>query len=60
VNGHNIPVIEKPRRPGDPPKLVGDSTKIRKVLGWKPRFDSLEAIIASAWEWHRQHPDGYR
>ncbi len=60
VTGHAIPVVEKPRRPGDPPKLVGDSTKIRKVLGWKPRFDSLEAIIASAWEWHKQHPDGYR
>lgn len=60
VTGHKIPVVEKPRRPGDPPKLVGDSTKIRKVLGWKPRFDSLEAIVASAWEWHRQHPEGYR
>ena len=60
VTGHKIPVVEKPRRPGDPPKLVGDSTKIRKVLGWNPQFDSLEAIIASAWEWHQQHPDGYR
>ena len=60
VTGHKIPVVEKPRRPGDPPKLVGDSTRIRKVLGWKPRFDSLEAIIASAWAWHQQHPQGYR
>ena len=60
VTGHKTPVVEKPRRPGDPPKLVGDSTKIRKKLNWKPRFDSLEAIIASAWEWHRQHPQGYR
>ncbi len=59
VTGHKIPVIEKPRRPGDPPKLVGDSTKIRKVLGWKPRFDSLEAIIDSAWQWHQAHPAGY-
>ena len=59
VTGHKIPVVEKPRRPGDPPKLVGDSTKIRKKLNWKPRFDSLEAIIASAWQWHRQHPRGY-
>ena len=60
VTGHKIPVVEKPRRPGDPPRLVGDSTKINKVLGWKPRFDSLEAIIESAWQWHRQHPEGYK
>ena len=60
VTGHRIPVVEKPRRPGDPPRLVGDSTKIRKVLGWKPRFDSLEAILSSAWQWHRLHPEGYR
>ena len=60
VTGHKIPVVEKPRRPGDPPRLVGDSTKIRKLLGWKPRFDSLEAIIESAWQWHRQYPEGYK
>jgi UDP-glucose 4-epimerase len=59
VTGHPIPVVESPRRPGDPPKLVGDSTKIRKVLGWKPRFDSIQAILDSAWQWHRTHPDGY-
>jgi UDP-glucose 4-epimerase len=59
VTGHLIPTIEKPRRPGDPPKLVGDSTKIRKVLGWRPRFDSMETILQSAWQWHRTHPHGY-
>jgi UDP-glucose 4-epimerase len=59
VTGHPIPVVERPRRPGDPPKLVGDSTKIRKVLGWKRRYDSIEAIIESAWRWHRAHPAGY-
>ena len=59
VTGHKIPMVEKARRPGDPPKLVGDSRKIRKVLGWKPRFDSLEAIIDSAWRWHQAHPAGY-
>jgi UDP-glucose 4-epimerase len=59
ITGHKIPVVESPRRPGDPPKLVADSTKIRKVLGWKPRFDSLEAIVDSAWQWHRLHPKGY-
>ncbi len=59
VTGHKIPTIEKARRAGDPPKLVADSTKIRKVLGWKPRFDSIETIIDSAWQWHRVHPRGY-
>jgi UDP-glucose 4-epimerase len=60
ITGHKIPVIESPRRPGDPPKLVGDSAKVRKVLGWAPQFDSLEAIMDSAWQWHLRHPEGYR
>ncbi len=60
VTGNPIPSVEKPRRPGDPPKLVADSTKIRKVLGWKPQFDSITAILQSAWDWHRRHPQGYR
>ncbi len=59
VTGHPIPIKESPRRPGDPPKLVGDSTKIKKVLGWKPRYDSIEAILESAWQWHKTHPNGY-
>ena len=59
VTGHKIPIVETPRRPGDPPKLVADSAKIRKVLGWNPRFDSMEAIIDSAWQWHRLHAKGY-
>ncbi len=60
VTGHDIPVVKKPRRPGDPPKLVADSKKIRKVLGWEPRYDDIEAIIESAWNWQRAHPNGYR
>lgn len=59
VTGHAIPIVESPRRPGDPPKLVGDSTKIRKKLGWKPRYDSIDAILDSAWQWHKAHPNGY-
>ncbi|MGC8874836.1 MAG: UDP-glucose 4-epimerase GalE, partial [Chloroflexia bacterium] len=35
------------------------SERIRRELGWEPRFPSLQAIVASAWEWHRRHPDGY-
>ncbi len=59
VTGHPIPVRELPRRPGDPPRLVASSEKIRRELGWHPSHPSLEEIIASAWEWHRTHPHGW-
>ncbi len=59
VTGHAIPVMESPRRPGDPGILIASSEKIRRELGWKPRFAKLEDIVSSAWEWHRRHPDGY-
>jgi len=59
VTGHEIPAIEHPRRPGDPPRLIAGSEKIQKELGWKPQYQSLESIIASAWSWHQQHPHGY-
>jgi UDP-glucose 4-epimerase len=59
VTGHPIPVIEAPRRPGDPATLVASSEKIKRDLGWKPRFAELEQIVSSAWEWHKKHPAGY-
>jgi UDP-glucose 4-epimerase len=59
VTGHPIPAIESPRRAGDPARLVASSEKIRRELGWKPEHENLEKIIASAWEWHESHPDGY-
>lgn len=59
VTGHTIPVIECEARPGDPPRLVAASDKLRRELGWKPRFDKLEDIVASAWRWHKSHPQGY-
>jgi len=59
VSGHPIPAIERPRRPGDPPKLVASSKKISVELGWKPRFNKLHDIVASAWAWHKSHPHGY-
>jgi UDP-glucose 4-epimerase len=59
VTGHPIPVVESPRRPGDPAVLVASSTKIQNELGWSPRYRDLEQIIASAWQWHRSHPHGY-
>jgi UDP-glucose 4-epimerase len=59
VTGHPIPVHELPRRPGDSARLVASSEKIRRELGWKPQHDNLREIIASAWHWHRTHPNGY-
>ncbi len=59
ITGHPIPAIVGPRREGDPAVLVASSRRIRRELGWRPRFPDLEAIVASAWEWHRRHPEGY-
>jgi len=59
VTGHAIPVMESPRRAGDPAVLIASSEKIRRELGWQPRFPDLEAVVESAWHWHRTHPDGY-
>ncbi len=59
ITGRPIPVKIGPRRPGDPATLVAASDKIRRELGWEPRFADLPGIIASAWDWHRAHPHGY-
>ena len=59
VTGHAIPAIAKPRRPGDAAILVGDASKIRQELGWTPRLPDIKSIIASAWDWHHTHPNGY-
>jgi UDP-glucose 4-epimerase len=59
VSGKTIPAVEKPRRPGDPPKLVAAADKAVKELGWKPKYPKLEDIVATAWKWHEQHPTGY-
>ncbi len=53
VSGVDFPVIEGPRRPGDPARLVADSARIRRVLGWQPRYDDLETIISTALAWER-------
>jgi len=60
VTGHPIPAEETPRRPGDSPRLVASSEKIKRELGWKPQVPELKDIIQSAWEWHQSHPDGYK
>jgi UDP-glucose 4-epimerase len=59
ITGHAIPVKVGERRAGDPAVLVAASDKIRRELGWKPRFPELRDIIESAWRWHRKHPQGY-
>jgi UDP-glucose 4-epimerase len=59
VTGHPIPVQVEPRRPGDPARLVASAAKVRRDQGWQPVHPSLDDLIASAWEWHRGHPDGY-
>ena len=59
VTGHPIPVKDVERRAGDPAQLIASSEKAKKVLGWKPEHDSLEEIIASAWNWHKNNPNGY-
>jgi len=60
VTGHPIPALESPRRPGDAPRLVASSEKIRRELGWTPQHPDLTDIVSSAWDWHRTHPQGYQ
>ena len=59
VSGHPIPAEIGPRRPGDPAVLIASSEKIRRELGWEPRYPGLRTIVEHAWEWHRTHPRGY-
>lgn len=60
VTGHTIPAEVCPRRAGDPAQLVASSEKAKTVLGWKPQYADLETIVASAWSWHKNHPNGYQ
>jgi len=59
VTGQEIPVVEKPRRPGDSPSLIAASEKIKSELGWAPRFQRIDSIVESAWTWHQKFPNGY-
>jgi UDP-glucose 4-epimerase len=59
VTGCPIPARVVERRPGDAPRLVASADRIRKELGWRPRYPDLDYIVASAWDWHRSMPDGY-
>ncbi|PYF03252.1 UDP-glucose 4-epimerase GalE [Ureibacillus chungkukjangi] len=59
VTNHTIPAEVKERRAGDPAVLIASSEKAKNVIGWSPKFDSLEKIIADAWNWHVNNPEGY-
>lgn len=54
VTGKAIPTITSPRRPGDPPILVGSSEKAKSVLGWQPQYANLSQILNHAWQWHQK------
>ena len=60
--------VDRPRNPrrdrppaarGDPPELVADPSRAREVLGWQARHTDIKEIVASAWSWHENHPNGY-
>ena len=59
ITGHPIPAEVVARRPGDPAILIASSDKIKRELGWKPRYADLRSILESAWGWHSTHPHGY-
>lgn len=59
VTGRPIPVVESPRREGDPAVLIASSEKIRRELNWGPKFPDLDTILKGAWQWHKNFPNGY-
>jgi UDP-glucose 4-epimerase len=59
ITGHKIPALEKPRRPGDPPRLISVSRRAIRELGWEPKYPKIDQIVESAWNWHKVHPNGY-
>jgi len=59
VTGKKIAYKVCPRRPGDPPALVASPTKLMQQLSWKPQYTNIKDTIATAWEWHKSHPNGY-
>ncbi len=54
-----LPVQYGPRRAGDPPSLIADSSKARELLGWKPEHSTLDQMIGSHWDWIQANPKGY-
>ncbi len=59
VTGHGIPARVAPRRPGDPPSLYADPSRVMRRYRWEPRFKAIESVVASAWNWQKSHPQGF-
>ena len=59
VTGEKIKTEIGTRRAGDPAQLIASSDKAKKILGWSPKFSAVEKIIADAWNWHKNNPEGY-
>lgn len=59
VTGRPIAYEIGPRRSGDPAVLIASSDLIRQELGWQPQYTTIEQIVATAWDWHSRHPQGY-
>jgi len=59
VTGKKIKTQMGPRREGDTPILYAEPSKAKAVIGWRARIDKIEDIVESAWQWHREHPNGY-
>jgi UDP-glucose 4-epimerase len=60
ISGVTIPVVRQTRRPGDPAALYADPARAKAMLGWQAQHSSIEQIIADAWRWHCQHPNGFQ
>jgi len=59
VTGVDFKIEVGSRRPGDPAAIFADNSKIKRILGWEPKYSGLETIIETAWNWHKNHPQGF-
>ena len=59
VTGKRIDYVERPRREGDPPRLIARADQAQRLIGWQPQLASIDEIIDSAWQWKLHHPKGY-
>lgn len=59
ITSHPIPIQIYGKRPGDPPALIAETSKLRNEIGWEPTYDTIESILESSWRWHRTNPEGY-
>jgi UDP-glucose 4-epimerase len=59
VAGRPVPYTMGPRRAGDPAVLYASSARIKRDLGWQPRFEEIDTIVKTAWRWRESHPRGY-